>query len=140
MVSGFTGPTGEFVPKSMLTEYRLELGGFLCAISVFLTLVGVVGVFFIGELPSYLFALEELADPFGTWAYWLVIGGPLLMVGAGLWLYDYFKKARSLARMIATPSKAKFVRNLDEIEYLAWSLPRRFEERVLEKKRQFNIK
>jgi hypothetical protein len=129
-----------YVPKSPLTEYRLELSSFLCAISVFLTLVGVTGVFLKDGLPSYLFALEELAAPFGSWVYWLVVAGPLLLVGGGWWLYDYFKKSRSFVRLIATPSKAKFVRNLDEIEYLAWSLPRRYEERVFEKKRQFNIK
>ena len=128
------------MPKSVLTEYRLELSGFLCAVSTFLTLVGVTGVFLLDKLPSYLFALQELAEPFGSWAYWLLVGGPLLLVGAGWWLYDYFRKTRALERLVATPSKAKFVRNMDEIEYLAWSLPRRFEERVFKKKRQFNLK
>lgn len=128
------------MPKSVLTEYRLELSGFLCAVSAFVTLVGVTGVFLLDRLPSYLFVLQELAEPFGSWAYWFLVGGPLLLVGAGWWLYDYFKKTRALARLIATPSKAKFVRNMDEIEYLAWSLPRRFEVRMFEKKRQFNLK
>ncbi len=131
---------GEFVPKSALTEYRLELSSFVCAVSVFLTLVGITGVFFDDGLPSYLMPLEDLAAPFGSWAYWLVVGGPLLLVGGGWWLYDYFKKTRSLSRLIVTPSKAKFVRNLDEIEYLAWSLPKRFEVQVLDKKREFNLK
>jgi len=102
------------VPKSVLTEYRLELSGFLCAVSAFVTLVGVTGVFLLDQLPSYLFVLQELAEPFGSWAYWFLVGGPLLLVGAGWWLYDYFKKTRALARLIATPSKAKFVRNMDE--------------------------
>jgi hypothetical protein len=126
--------------KSPLTEFRLELGGFLCAVSVFLTIVGITGVFFDDGLPSYLVPLEDLAEPFGSWAYWLIVGGPLLLVGGGWWIYDYVKKTRSLRRLIATPSKAKFVRNLDEIEYLAWSLPRRFEVQVFEKKREFNLK
>jgi len=128
------------VPKNLLTEYRLELSGLLCAISAFLTLVGVTGVFLLDGLPPYLFFLQELAEPFGSWAYWVLVGGPLFLVGAAWWLYDYFKKTRALARLIATPSKAKFVRNMDEIEYLAWSLPRRFEERGFEKKRRFNLK
>jgi hypothetical protein len=137
---GLQGLTGEIVPKSPVTEYRLELGSFLCAVSVFLTLIGIVGVFFSDSLPSYLFALEELAAPFGSWASWLFVIGPLFLAGAGWWLYDYVKKSRSLTRLLATPSKAKFVRNLDEIEYLAWSLPRRYEVQVFEKKRQFNLK
>ena len=126
--------------KSFLKEYRLELASFLCAVSVFITVVGVVGVFFVDTLPSYLFALEELAQPFGSWSYWLVVLGPLLLVGGGWWLYDYVKKTRELARLIDTPSKAKFVRRLDDIEYLAWSLPKRFEDKVIEKKRRLNVK
>ena len=126
--------------KSFFREYRLELASFLCAVSVFVTVVGVVGVFFIDTLPSYLFALQELSEPFGTWAYWLVVMGPLLLVGGVWWLYDYVKKTRELARLIDTPSKAKFVRRQDDIEYLAWSLPKRFEDRVIEKKRKLNVK
>ena len=126
--------------KSPLTEYRLELCAFLCLLSIFLTIIGVVGTFFSERLPGYLSFMEELSDPFGDWSYWLVLAGPILLVGAVWWLYDYVKKTRSLARLIATPSKAKFVRNLDEIEYLAWSLPQRFETKVLELKRRFNVK
>lgn len=126
--------------KSPLTEYRLELCSLLCTLSVFLTIVGTVGVFYPDGLPGYLAVLEELSAPFGEWAYWLLLIGPLVLIGAVWWLYDYIKKTRSLERLMATPSKAKFVRNLDEIEYLAWSLPQRFETRVIEKKRKLNIK
>jgi hypothetical protein len=128
------------VTKSPLTEYRLELCSLLCTVSIFLTVVGVVGVFFADGLPDYLAMLEELSEPFGEWAYWLMVIGPLVLIGATWWLYDYLKKSRSLERLMATPSKAKFVKNLDEIEYLAWSLPQRFEKRVIEKKHKFNIK
>ncbi|HUV61596.1 MAG TPA: DUF3198 domain-containing protein [Thermoplasmata archaeon] len=126
--------------KSPLTEYRLELCSLLCTLSIFLTIVGIVGVIYPDGLPGYMAMLEELSAPFGEWAYWLLLIGPLVLIGAIWWLYDYIKKTRSLERLMATPSKAKFVRNLDEIEYLAWSLPQRFETRVIEKKRKLNIK
>lgn len=109
-------------------------------LSVFLTIIGIAGVFYSDGLPGSLSVLEDLTTPFGEWAYWLIVIGPLLLIGAVWWLYDYIKKSRSLARLIAIPSKAKFVKNLDEIEYLAWSLPRRFETKVFEMKRRFNIK
>jgi len=128
------------VTKSPLTEYRLELCSLLCTLSIFLTIVGIVGVIYPDGLPGYMAMLEELSAPFGEWAYWLLLIGPLVLIGAIWWLYDYIKKTRSLERLMATPSKAKFVRNLDEIEYLAWSLPQRFETRVIEKKRKLNIK
>ena len=140
MAVRFSGRIEDTMPKSVFKEYRLEIGSFLCCLAVFATVIGVVGTFFADGTPSYLSALEELAAPFGEWAYWLLVIGPLTLIGAGWWLYDYFKKTRSLARLIATPSKAKFVRNLDEIEYLAWSLPQRFESQVIEQKRRFNIR
>ena len=55
------------------------------------------------------------------------------------WLYDYVKKTKKLKELTKTPSKARFVRNLDDIEYLAWSLPQRFEDEVLRKKKDFGI-
>ena len=125
--------------KGILTEYRLEFGSFLGLLFGVLTVIGVVGVFFDETLPTYLSVLSDLSDPFGTWAYWLVLAGPIGLVVCIWWVYDYSSKTRKLAKLIETPSKAKFVRNLDDIEYLAWSLPQRYEDRVLEKKKEFGL-
>lgn len=127
------------MPKAFLTEYRLELSSMLVVVFTFLAIVGIVGVFLEDQLPSYLAFLTDLTEPFGSWSLWLVVIGPLGAVIAAWWLYDYIKKARKLADLIKTPSKAKFVRNLDDIEFLAWSLPQRFEDEVLKKKRDFGI-
>lgn len=127
------------MPKSILTEYRLELSGMFIVLFGFLTVVGVIGTFLQDDLPSYLVFLTDLTDPVGSWCYWFVLIGPLGLVVAAWWMYDYVKKSRKLERLIETPSKAKFVRNLDDIEYLAWSLPHRFEQKVLRKKRDFGM-
>lgn len=125
--------------KSILTEYRLELSSFLSLLFVVLSMVGIIGVFLMDKLPSYLSVLEDLATPFGKWAYWMVVVGPIGLVACVWWLYDFRKKTKELAKLIDTPSKAKFVRNLDEIEYLAWSLPQRYEDQVLAKKKEFGL-
>lgn len=135
------------MPKSFLTEYRLELSSFLSLLFGFLTIIGIVGVFFrdteggevVFRLPSALSFLGELARPFGTWATWLVVAAPIGLVICIWWFYDYIKKTKELAQLLDTPSKAKFVRNLDDIEYLGWSLPRRYEKKVIDKKREFKI-
>lgn len=107
------------------------------------TLIGVVGVYLdMGEdnhLPSGLSFLEDLANPFGNWVAWLVVIGPIAFTVCIWWFYDYIRKTRELAELIDTPSKAKFVRNMDEIEFLAWSLPQRFEDKVLAKKKGFKL-
>jgi len=129
--------------KSFLTEYRLELSSLLSLLFAVLTVIGVVGVYLdmndANHLPSALSFLEELATPFGNWVAWLVVAAPIGFVVCIWWFYDYLKKTRELAGLIDTPSKAKFVRNLDDIDYLAWSLPQRFEDEVLQKKREFKL-
>ncbi len=134
--------------KNILTEYRLELSCFLSLVFGVLTIVGIVGAFFretqsdgtvVYNLHGALSFLADLAKPFGAWATWLVVAAPIGLIICIWWFYDYVKKTRELAALIDTPSKAKFVRNLDDIEYLAWSLPQRFEDVVLKKKREFKL-
>jgi len=129
--------------KSVLIEYRLELSALLSLLFAVLTVIGVVGVYLdmndTNHLPSAVSFLEELATPFGNWVAWLVVIGPIALLVCIWWFYDYVKKTRELAELIDTPSKAKFVRNLDDIDYLAWSLPQRYEDKVLKKKREFKL-
>lgn len=134
--------------KSVLTEYRFELAALLTVLFAFLTLVSVLGVMYIeigddGEatfdLPDYISFFESFLDPLGTWVDWIAVAAPIGLIVCAWWLYDFVKKTRELSELIDTPSKAKFVRNLDDIEYLAWSLPQRFEDEVLQKKREFKL-
>ena len=126
-----------------MTEYRLELSSFLGLLFGFLTIIGILGTYLNmdenNRLPSYISFLQDLSDPFGTWIAWIVVAAPIGLIVCAWWYYDYVKKIRELAELIGTPSKAKFVRNLDEIEYLAWSLPQRYEDKVLTKKKEFKI-
>jgi H+/Cl- antiporter ClcA len=126
-----------------LTEYRLELSSFLGLLFGVLTVIGILGTYLNmdenNRLPSYISFLQDLSDPFGRWISWIVVAAPIGLIVCVWWYYDYLKKIRELAELIDTPSKAKFVRNLDEIEYLAWSLPQRYEDKVLTKKKDFKI-
>ena len=135
------------MPRDAITEYRLELSALLSLAFGFLTVIGVIGALYIRidnkvvtyALPSGLSFLGDLIRPFGTWVTWMAVIAPIGLIVGLWWLYDYIKKTRKLTRMISDPSRAKFVRNLDDIEYLAWVLPRRFEKQVIERKREFKI-
>lgn len=108
-----------------------------------LTVIGAVGVYLDldsnNHLPRAISVLEDLAVPFGDWIAWIVVIGPIGLAVCGWWIYDYVRKVRELEKLIDTPSKAKFVRNLDDIEYLAWCLPQRFEDKVIAKKKEFKL-
>jgi len=144
--TGLSGP-GEPLPRDFLTEYRLELSSLLSLVFGFLTVIGLIGAVYIrragGEvtfqLPSGLSFMRDLIQPFGTWVYWIAIAAPIALLICLWWLYDYISKVRKLNRYMDTPSRQKFVKNLDDIEYLAWVLPRRFERQVLEKKKEFRL-
>jgi H+/Cl- antiporter ClcA len=125
--------------KAFTTEYRLELGSLLSLLFGFVTVIGIVGVFLSDRLPASISFLSDLSDPIGNWTYWMIVIGPIGLIAGIWWLYDFFKKVKTLAGLIDTPSKAKFVRNIDDIEYLAWSLPQRYETTVLEKKSGFDL-
>ncbi len=123
--------------KSFLTEYRLELSSFLTLAFGFLSVVGLVGLY--SDAMGITTFLEPLISPFGRWITWLGIIAPIALIVSAWWLYDYISKVRKLRKLIDTPSKAKFVKNIDDIDYLAWNLPRRFEVMVFEKKKELKI-
>jgi len=135
------------MPRDFITEYRLEMSALLSFVFGLLSVIGLVGARYINiegkivtfRLPAGLSSLQDLIQPFGTWVTWVAIIAPIGFIVSIWWLYDYIKKTRKLARLMDTPSRAKFVRNMDDIEYLAWVLPRRFEKHVLDKKREFKL-
>jgi hypothetical protein len=135
------------VPRDFLTEYRLEMSALLSFVFGLLSVIGLVGARYINidgkivtfKLPAGISFLQDLIQPFGTWVTWISVIAPIGFIVCIWWLYDYIQKARKLSRLMDTSSRAKFVRNLDDIEYLAWVLPRRFEKRVLDKKREFKL-
>jgi H+/Cl- antiporter ClcA len=134
------------MPRDAITEYRLELSALLSLIFGFLSIIGVIGALYIRidnkvvtwELPSGLSFFSDLITPFGTWVTWIAVIAPIGLIVCLWWFYDYIKKTRKLTRYVEDP-RAKFVRNLDDIEYLAWVLPRRFEKQVIERKKEFKI-
>jgi len=76
----------------------------------------------------------------GNWGYWLIgIGAVLLLIGI-IWFAMYRLNVRKFNKLIEEKSKAAFVKKLDDLEYLAWRLPAKFEERLGVKKKEFGIK
>lgn len=124
--------------KSLSREYRFELSTIMLAVGILVTFLGVIGVF-LPRLPDSLAVFQSAIRGSGNWIYWYLVIGPLLVIGGAWWLLDSIRKSLQLMNYLKIDSKAKFVKNLDDIEYLAWVLPRKYEQLVVEKKKQFRM-
>jgi hypothetical protein len=123
--------------KKFLTTYTLHLSIVVVALGIFFTILGLFGVFYSYLAPDF---IENLLEYIKDWTLWCVLVGPLMVLIGGLYLGDNISKRREFDELIETTSKAKFIRNLDQIEYLAWRLTPKHQSLVVEKKEEFKIK
>jgi hypothetical protein len=66
--------------------------------------------------------------------------GVLIALVGGLWFLSFLRKARKFHLLLGDRSKAVLLKNMDEIEYLAWLLPIKYENELLERKRELRLK
>lgn len=89
------------------------------------------------SLPDF---LRDIDQRIGNWIIWIAFLGILLTLAGGWYFADTVRKRREFRRLIATDSKAKFVRNQDRLERLAhFYLGSEYRKRVEEKKREFGL-
>lgn len=122
----------------ILRELRLELSAMVFAAGIILALF-LVDRYAIGRqnLPE---VLRNIDIWIGEWMIWIIVIGPILLLGGGWYFVDTVRKRREFERLIDTDSKAKFVRGQDRIEFLAWILGSDYHKRVESKKVEFNLK
>lgn len=116
------------MPKPVTVEYAPILSLCCMVIGILLLILGSIG-----ELGMY-----DLGSGLSLWI--IILSGILFLVIGGFWFSSFVRKVRKFRKLMGEKSKAMFVRNLDDIEYLAWQLPTRYEEEVLKRKRDFKIK
>ncbi len=76
----------------------------------------------------------------GAWAYWVMFIGFFVFLSGLIWLGMYLSSVRRFRKLAAEKSKAVFVKNMDDVEYLAWKLPMKYERQLVEKKRDLGIR
>ena len=76
----------------------------------------------------------------GYWAYWLILVGIALTIFGAYYLGRFFQMSKEFKELMDTPSRVKFIKNLDRIEELAWKLHPKYEKMVMKRKEKFNIK
>ena len=110
------------VERAPLTSTALAIVGMAIA------LLGLYGLMVSGSLD--LWGLE----------YLLAILGVLFFMVGVYWLLTYTSRVRRFHILLEENRKAVFIKNLDDVEYLAWRLPTKFESELAEKKRQMGVK
>ena len=112
--------------KPVLVEMAGPMSMAILILGVFTALTSVMGI-------------EEGLMAKG-WAYVTVVVGVGLILAGGLWSRGHIKKVRRFEVLVTERSKANFLRNQEELEYLAWQLPSSYEERLMAKKKDFGVK
>ena len=79
-------------------------------------------------------------DTVGSWAFWLILPGLALLVIGGYYIFDFFKRLKEFNSLMKSESKAKFIKNIDKIEELAWRLHPKYERIVIARKKKYRIK
>ncbi len=114
--------------KPFLTERAPMLASLFLIGGAMLSALGIIGLTMTDVLKL------------GSWDYWLVmVGVPLLLIGV-IWLWIYLARVKHFRKELQEKSKANFLKNMDDTEYLAWRLPTKFEKELESKKVEFNIK
>jgi len=116
----------------LLRNIKVWLSVALLIVSIIGTIIGVFGLY-PSKAPA---VMRQVLDKVGDWYLWGLIGGPIGVLGFGWYVGDYFKKLKEFRELLNTNSKAKFLREIDRAEELAWHLGdryiRRFEEKLAE--------
>ncbi|MGE4274574.1 MAG: hypothetical protein AB7E27_00760 [Candidatus Methanomethylophilaceae archaeon] len=76
----------------------------------------------------------------GAWSFYTLVIGFLVFIYGAIELFTYLKRVRKLRSLLELNSKASVLKNLEEMEYLAWCLPSGWDELVSQKKKEFHVR
>lgn len=123
----YSGADCALMAKPFAVERAMEL-------SATMTLIGVVlAVISLTDISTGTASL-------GGWSMWALVVGFIVFAFGLYWLAGYLRNVRDFKKLIEEQSKAAFIRELDDTEYLAWKLPTQFEEELQEKKKRLGVK
>jgi hypothetical protein len=113
--------------KPFAVERAMELSASVTLIGVVLAVIGLTDI-------------TTGTASFGGWSMWALVAGLVVFAFGIYWLAGYLRNVRDFKKLIEEQSKAAFIKDLDDTEYLAWKLPIRFEEELREKKKHLGVK
>jgi len=100
-------------------------------------LIGLFGTF----LSDYSFEpFTAINNVIGAWTWWLLVVGIILIFVFIIMIYLRIKRLKEFDDLFETESKSKFRKNVVRIEELAIKLGPEFEDKVIEKEEDFNLR
>ncbi len=114
-------------------EFTISIIGTI--VGVFLLLIGLFGA--VLSSPA---ALESITEPMGNWVWWALVFGIILVFIFALVIIFRYKNLQEFKDLYETESKSKFRKNIVRIETLALKLGPEYEEKVIEKEEELNIR
>jgi hypothetical protein len=122
----------------LFRELRYELSALILAVGVLAMVFSLTQYFAEAQSPDW---LKSIHRSVGNYVIWEAFLGLLALLAGGFYFVDTIRKEREFDRLISTTSKEMFVKNMKRIEELTYDhLPRSYERRFLEKKREFRIR
>jgi len=116
-------------------EFIISVIGIM--IGTFMLLTGLFGTFLSDYSPEPFTAINNVI---GAWKWWLLVLGIILIFVFAIMIYLRIKRLKEFREIFDTESKSKFRKNVVRIEELAIKLGPEFEDKVVEKEEEFNIK
>ena len=113
--------------KPLAVERAMELSASMTLIGVVLTVISLTDI-------------TTGTASLGGWSMWALVAGFIVFAFGLYWLAGFLRNVRDFKKLVEEQSKATFVKQLDDVEYLAWKLPTRYEEELQEKKKRLGVK
>ncbi len=116
------------MPKPFMVERASETSMSILVVGLILTVFGALG-----PMDGLSLITQEVGYAV------LILGSILLIVGL-IWTWSFRGNVRKFHSLLSENRKANFIRNLDNVEYLAWKLPSKYEMELMERKKELGIR
>ena len=125
--------------RKLFHENKLGLSVIGIIIGLPLTIISVLTLMYSNGDTGIIQVTHDFFE-FGNWAFWIIIPGLLMSIIGAYFIYDFYRKMKEFRELMTIESKAKFIKNIDRIEFLAWRLHPNYERVVIEKKKKYKIR
>jgi len=123
--------------KTAYRQNEFEISVIAIIVGIFLLLIGLFGTFLSEYTVEPFIAVNDFIGP---WTWWFLVLGILLIFIFTVTIYLRIKRLNEFDDLYNTESKSKFRKNVARIETLAIKLGPEFEEKVIEKEEEFNLR